>query len=301
MFEDGSGGSSYSAACSPRVDKHGSALNAQRFQMLEDIAKELSGNVVFPTCFDVLVQLRKTLQDPNYTLDQVASLIALEPLISSKLLRLANSTAYNPNGERIRDLKSAINRIGLTVVRSTATGIAMNQLMQMKHLAGFEKMTRQLWEHSVYAASAARIIALRLTKLNSDEAMLAGLVHDLGAFYMIYRAAQYEELRVRPDTVMHLVIQWHESIGHTLLAALGLPEDIVDAVCDHDQPRLLPNPPRTLQDVVYAANKISCAMLGRFDHSVTPPPPECYEIGDAYQALEDEIRAYAHEMMIHFS
>lgn len=37
--------------------------------------------------------------------------------------------------------------------------------------------------------------------------MLAGLVHDLGAFYMIYRAAQYPELRIRPDSVKHLILQ----------------------------------------------------------------------------------------------
>ena len=64
-------------------------------------------------------------------------------------------------------------------------------------------------------------------RINPDQAFLAGLVHDLGAFYMLYRAAQYEELRMRPDTVKYLMLQWHEGIGVSLLNALGLPEEII--------------------------------------------------------------------------
>ena len=45
-------------------NKTGDDLKAQRFQMLEDIAKELSGEVVFPTYFDAVLRLRKVLQDP---------------------------------------------------------------------------------------------------------------------------------------------------------------------------------------------------------------------------------------------
>ena len=60
-----------------------------------------------------------------------------------------------------------------------------------------------------------------------SRSVLAGLVHDLGAFYMLYRSAQYEELRLRPDTVKYLILQWHESIGVSLLDALGVPEEIV--------------------------------------------------------------------------
>lgn len=50
--------------------------------------------------------------------------------------------------------------------------------------------------------------------------MFAGLVHDMGAFYMLYRAVQYEDLRQRPETVKYLIAQWHESLGVSLLGAL---------------------------------------------------------------------------------
>ena len=109
-------------------------------------------------------------------------------------------------------------------------------------------------------AAAARVLAATHTRINREDAMLAGLVHDLGAFYMLYRAARYPELRERPDTARYLILQWHESIGVALLNALGLPEEVVNAAADHDQPRTeSPKTLRTLGDAVYLANLLAGA------------------------------------------
>lgn len=283
-------------------DKTGSALNAQRFQMLEDIARELSGEVVFPTCFDVSIRLRKVLQDPNQSLEGIASVISVEPLISSKLLHLANSVLYNPGGNEVRSLQAAVSRLGLDAVRATAMAIAMNQLLRSRDLADFTDITRGLWEHSLRSACAAQVVARRLTRLKPDEAMLAGLVHDLGAFYMLYRATQYEELRSRPATVRYLIIQWHESIGHSLLLALGLPEDIADAVREHDQPRMSPPPvPRNMSDVVYVSNLLAGGMHEWMHQDIEAGTAARQTLDPAYLALQDEIAERTAEMLAAFA
>ena len=238
-------------------DIFGDALKAQRFQMLEDIARELAGEVVFPTYFDAVMRLRKTLQDPNHSLGTIANSISIEPLISAKILHLANSVAYNPAGNDVKDLKSAVSRIGINAVRSAAMAIVMTQLLKAKGMSAFSDFTHSLWEHSVRTAAAARVLAKAKTSLNPDEAMLAGLIHDLGAFYMLYRATQYKDLCERPDSLRYLIINWHESIGVSLLNALGLPEEIVDASVDHDQPRPAPISLRTYKDVIYVANMLA--------------------------------------------
>ncbi|WP_153110017.1 HDOD domain-containing protein [Propionivibrio limicola] len=241
----------------PEENKVGEALNAQRFRMLEDIARELAGDVVFPTCFDVTLRLRKELQNPDVSIPQIAAVVGVEPLVASKLMRLANSAFYNASGSPVRDVPAAIARLGIKVVRSTTLAIAMGQIVHAKELVQFRDFTNLLWEHTITTAAAARHLARTRTRVNPDEAMLAGLVHDLGAFYMLYRAAQYPELRMRPDTVKHLIMQWHEGIGVTLLNALGLPEEIVEATVDHDRPRPLPIRLNTLSDVVYVANIVA--------------------------------------------
>lgn len=237
-------------------DKRGEDLKAQRFQMLADIAKELSGEVVFPTYFDAVLRLRKALHDPDQSIANLSLIISAEPLISAKLLHLANSVAFNPNGNEILDLKSAIIRLGLNVVHTTALSIVMTQLMRAKGMAEFAATTQSLWEHSIETSAAAYVLAKETGRLNRDEAMLAGLIHDLGAFYMLYRATQYDELRHRPDTIKYLIIQWHESIGVSLLNALGLPQEIVEATIDHDHIRSNPVTIRNLSDLIYVANML---------------------------------------------
>ncbi len=244
-----------------QVDKRGEALHAQRFQMLEDIARELAGPVVFPTYFDAAFRLRKELQNPDLPIPRIATIVSLEPLVAARLMHLAGSALYSPDGSAPRDLQTAIKRLGVEVVRTTALAIAMSQLLRSKETAVFSDFTKVLWDHSLRAAAASRLLARKFTRISPDEAMLAGLVHDLGAFYMIYRAAQYPELRIRPDSVKHLILQWHESIALTLLSSLGMAEEVVNASADHDQPRPLPDGVRNLNDVVYLGNLLAGAHM----------------------------------------
>ncbi len=282
-------------------DKFGEALSAQRFQMLEDIAKELKGDVVFPTYFDADIRLRKALQDPDLPTAQVARIVSLEPLIAAKLMKLANSVLYNPQGVAIRNLPAAITRIGFNQVRAASLAIAMNQMMRSKEMVGFSDLTRALWVHSLKTAVASRLLASIHTKINPDEAQLAGLVHDLGAFYMLYRATQYAELRHRPETIKYLIVQWHESIGSTLLNALGLPEAIVEASVDHDQPRPIPDPIRTLTDIIYIANVLTGARFEWLLQDLDMEAGNPKLIREAFGELLPQIEAEANEMQAIFA
>lgn len=281
------------------VDKVGEALKAQRFQMLEDIARELSsGSVVFPTCFDAALRLRKELQNPDLPIPRMVKVVALEPLVATRLMQMAGSVLYSPDGTPARDLQAAIHRLGVELVRTSALAIAMSQLLRAKETAVFGDFAKALWGHSIRTAAATRLLAQTYTRINPDQALLAGLVHDLGAFYMLYRAAQYEELRVRPGTVKHVMLQWHEGIGVSLLSALGLPEDIVNAVTDHDQPRSLPDPLRTLGDLVYVGNLLAGSHLEWFgqDAGIEAAGGQVDAVRSLYAELLPQIEADSLEM-----
>lgn len=277
-------------------DKTGNELKAQRFRMLEDIAKELSGEVVFPTYFDAVLRLRKVLNNPNESITNIAHAISVEPLISAKLLHLANSVAYNPDGKEIVDLKSAVVRLGISVIHTAALSIVMTQLMRAKGMAEFAETTHALWEHSIQTSAAAFILAKETSRLNKDEAMLAGLIHDLGAFYMLYRASQYEELRHRPDTIKYLIIQWHESIGVSLLNALGLPNEIVESTIDHDHLHAQPPVIRTLSDVIYVANMLSGGHIEWIMQDQPGMSAAITELENEYSHLRPAIDALAAEL-----
>ena len=227
------------------------------FSVLEDIAKDLSGDVVaFPTFLDITFQVRTALKDPRLSIDRLARLVEIEPLMSTKVVRMANSAAMNPSGRSIVDVQSAIGRIGMDAVRSISFAVAMEQLLKSKQMQPFENISQRLWEHTSHVAALCRVLARKLAKINGDEAMFTGLVHDLGVFYLMSRAANFPELVADKAELHALLVDWHDNIGHALLSALGSPEPVLEAVRDHETDREISSV-SNLSDVLYVANKIA--------------------------------------------
>ncbi len=283
------------------VPKTGRALDEQRFQMLKDIAEELTGEIVFPVNIDLVRHVRKVLHAPDLDINQLVAPLSLEPLIAARLLGLAKKVRDQDGHDRKRNLKSAIQRLGPKVVQALALDITAEQLLRAKRMVEFDEFSRQLWDHSLYAACAAHVISKRLTRIDPDEAMLAGMIHDLGAFYLLYRAAQYEELRIRPDTVKYLVSLWHESIGHSLMISLGVPEVFAEAVRDHNQPRQPPHPPKSLSDVVFVSNRIASEKYGWLCQDDGTYVFEPVAQDEPYRELLGEIDAYEKRLRKPFS
>ncbi|HWS13237.1 MAG TPA: HDOD domain-containing protein [Rhodocyclaceae bacterium] len=232
-------------------------LHQRAFRFLEHLAADLSkGEVSFPTFIDATVKVRLAVNDPSVTADRLARIISAEPLLSAKVVKLANSAALNQTGKEISDLKKAVLRVGFAAVRTTAVAVAMEQLVASKDLDAFRQTSQTVWQHSLDVAAISYVLARKLTKLNPDEAMFAGLVHDIGHFYLMSRASKYPELTEHSEELGPLLQEWHASVGHAVLDALGLPEGILKAVDEHE----LPNysmPPRNMSDVLIAANVLT--------------------------------------------
>ena len=224
---------------------------------IEDIARDLSSSeITFPTFLDITFQVRTALKDPNLSIDQLAKLVGAEPLMSAKIIRMANSVAMNPSGREIGDVKNAIVRVGMEAVRTVSFAVAMEQLLKSKQMQPFEDLSKRLWEHTSHVAALCRVLARKIAKINGDEAMFTGLVHDLGVFYLMSRAANFPELVADKAELHALLVGWHDNIGHALLSALGSPESVVTAVQEHETDREIIEL-RSLSDVLYVANKIA--------------------------------------------
>ncbi len=236
--------------------------NAVTFKILEDIARDLSGDeITFPTFLDITFQVRSALKDPNLSVEQLAKLVGAEPLMSAKIIRMANSVALNPSGREVADVKTAILRVGMEAVRTVSFAVAMEQLLKSKQMQPFEVLSKRLWEHTSHVAALCRVLARKVAKINGDEAMFTGLVHDLGVFYLMSRAANFPEL-VNDKAELHaLLVGWHDNIGHALLSALGSPEPVLLAVQEHETDREI-EAIDNLSDVLYIANKIANRTAG---------------------------------------
>jgi HD-like signal output (HDOD) protein len=274
------------------------------FKILEDIARDLSGNEVsFPTFLDVTFKVRAALKNSKLNVEQLAQVVGVEPLMSAKIIRMANSVAMNPSGRVVADVKTAIVRVGVEAVRTVSFAVAMEQLIQSKPMQAFVGLSRRLWEHTAHVAALCRVLATKwAVSINGDEAMFVGMVHDIGAFYLLSRAAHFPELIEDQEELFTLLLGWHDNIGHALLSALGQPEAVLIAVQEHEQDREI-KMKKTLSDVLYVANKIANTVSSWHGDSVDEDDKaRLLEIIDAgamktlIEASEEEIVSLKHAL-----
>lgn len=166
-----------------------------KIEALRTIAAEVSsGEPIFPASTAVVLKIRDALEDPDCHLERAARLSEGDPLLSARIVATANSVAFNPMGREISDVKTAIGRLGFTTLRSLAMATLTRRMAGEPHSAAQEQAGSQLWEHSTHVAALARVIARKVTHQNPDAAMFAGLIHEIGGFYLISRASEYPAL-----------------------------------------------------------------------------------------------------------
>lgn len=234
-----------------------SAIDSPAHHFLLRIAADLSdGDISFPTYLDAAMRIRMALNSPDLTVDKLSRVVVAEPLVAAKVVRLANSAALNPSGKEIADVRSAVMRVGFTAIRTLAISVAIQQLMLEKEMAPYRDKARALWEHSLDVAALSYVISRRMTRINPHEAMFAGLVHDIGHFYLLSQVAGHPEVVRDEEELERILDEWHSSIGHAVLSALEAPEIILQAVSEHEAP-YSGDRPGTMAEVLFAANGIA--------------------------------------------
>jgi putative nucleotidyltransferase with HDIG domain len=228
------------------------------YGFLRKLAADLSNrNITFPTFTGATIRVRTALADPQIDVERLSRAISAEPLLPARLIYIANSVAMIPGGGKpVTDVRSAVMRVGHDVVRSTAVALALEQLRAAKDVQIFHEQAEWVWKHSLEVAAIGYVIAKKHSRINPDEALFAGLVHDIGQFYLLSRAAAYPDLVAHPDELDALIHEWHPSIGQAVLHEFGLSEATLKAVSEHEH-HTAGMPPRELVDVVALANRVA--------------------------------------------
>lgn len=228
-------------------------------KFIQTLSNELnSGKLDLPTFPEVAIKIKKALEDPDVSAEQVARIVSAEPVLSARLLKVANSAALNRAGVQINDVHAAITRLGLNMVHNTAVSIAMEQMALSNAKGNLRSYMETLWHSSVHVASLSYVIAKKQTGINPDEAMLAGLLHNIGKIYIVTRIEEkFPDLFNDTDVLEELMQQWHSGVGSTILGAWNFSEVLTTAVSEHDDVDRIHFGPPDLADVVLVANLYS--------------------------------------------
>lgn len=198
----------------------------EAFQRLADEANR--GELNFPTHAEVALRVRLALDDPDVHLDTAAKLVQAEPLLSARVVAVANSVVFNRSGRAIADVRSAVARVGFQLVRALATAVVMRQMAGASTVHAHREKATRLWEHTAHVASLAHVIARRVTRLDPEVALFAGIVHEVSGFYLLSRADAY------PSLLEGDLDEWagegEATVGRAVLTVLKVPEKVLTAI-----------------------------------------------------------------------
>ena len=198
-------------------------------KLLEDLEND---RLVLPTLPEVALKVRDTLEDENSSLIDVAKIITSDAALSARMIQVSNSPllrASNP----IESVESAVTRMGSNMIRNLVTSMVMEQMFQATSDVT-DKRLRKIWEHSTEVAAISHALASQFTKLQPDQAMLAGLVHDIGALPILSRAEDYPDLLEDEATLDRIIDSVHTTIGAEILRKWNFPEELISVAQDHE-------------------------------------------------------------------
>jgi HD-like signal output (HDOD) protein len=208
-------------------------------RLIEALTLELAGEKIdLPSFPEVAARARKALANEFVEIEDVVRIISAEPALAARLLQLANSAALNTSGRRIADLRQALSRIGFNMARSATIAFAMSQLRRAEAYKGLEQPLDELWQSSAHIAALSHVVAKRFTSVNSDTALLGGLLGGIGKLYLLTRAARFPGVLADLTVYQRIVAEWHARIAQAIMRNWEIVEEIVVAVVaseNHDR------------------------------------------------------------------
>jgi HD-like signal output (HDOD) protein len=226
-----------------------------RLEALKSIAAQAGrGELTFPTSVDATLRLQRALTDPECHVDLAARLVQAEPLLAARTVSIANAVAYNRAGNDVTNVRAAVQRVGFRTLGALAAAVIVRQLDSEITDPALRAKADRLWEHSAHVAALAQVIARRVSRVDPETAMFAGIVHEVGGFYLLSRAQEF------PGLLDGEPEEWIEhgevAIGRAVLQRLGVPAPVMGAIeALWNGMRALP--PETLGDTLMLANDLS--------------------------------------------
>jgi HD-like signal output (HDOD) protein len=224
-------------------------------EIFNELANQVArGDLIFPTGAQVALKLRRALDDPDCQVASAARLIQAEPLLAARVIAISNSVAYNHSGQEITDVNMAVSLLGFSVIRSLAMALVTRQMAGKSTVPEHQVLVNKLWEHSAHVASLAHAIARHVTHQDTETAMFAGIIHEIGGFYLLSRAEDFPALLEGDFT------EWVEGgeviVGRQLLGKLNVPDSVME-IMETFWDGLLAMPPVTLADTLLLAEELA--------------------------------------------
>lgn len=192
---------------------------------LDHVQEELDANrLVLPTLPDVALKVRDAVAKGETTSQELADMIVTDAALSARLMQVANSPLYRGAVE-VNNIQMAVTRLGSNTIRTLITSLVMQQMFTPTTEL-LDDYFRETWEQGVNVSAICRALASFVPHLNPDEAMLAGLVHQIGKLPILMLVEDIPEFRDSPSRLNKLLEKAHPAIGKIIMDTWDFPEEL---------------------------------------------------------------------------
>ena len=207
---------------------------------LDDILKQVKDLPALP---HVILKVVKMAAQPEVSAREIGQVIAQDPSFSVRLLRLANSSYYGLP-QAVSTITDAVAMLGHHSVRNMAL-VAATQDVLYRAISGYDLEAGDLWRHSLACAFAAEMLAVHCGYSESEEAFVAGLLHDVGKVIIgMHMEGMIPQVQAFMEANSCTFIEAeravlgfdHAEVGGRIASHWNLPSNLVQAISWHHQP-----------------------------------------------------------------
>ncbi len=216
---------------------------------VDNKVKQVVSNIRnLPTPPIVFHQIQKVMNDPNVSATHVAAILAEDPAMSVKVLKLTNSAFYGLARE-IDSVKHAVVIVGLDAIKNLVLSASVLDMFKGKEID--QEFHEKHWRHSLATGFCCRILAKKLRSrgmISPDSAFSSGLLHDIGKIVIsmfLPNECQLVKNERENDTqsadyeIEEKVLGYnHAQIGGILAMQWKLPSLLGESISFHHQPQL---------------------------------------------------------------
>lgn len=197
---------------------------AQDNPLIKKFALEFAhGELKTPSFPDAAFKIRKAIEQDCETEDLV-KIVNMDSVISAKLIQIVNSPFYMPMMP-ISNCFDAINRLGRKTTRDLVTIFSMKNLIRSDH-ATIKKLIQQAWLQSVKVSSISFILAKLIKSVDPNEALLAGLLHNIGVLPILSFADKQPSDSYQPGDIDLCIDEVQGQVGTFILEEWEFPESL---------------------------------------------------------------------------
>lgn len=200
---------------------------------LEQLYGSLRENtLILPTLPEMALHIRDLAEDERTTISDISRAINKDPALAARVVQLANSPAFRTRTP-FNSVDAAVLRLGTSMIKNIVTGMVMEQLFQSTSEVT-DQMLRIYWGHAMEVAEKAMGLAVEHRHLHLDQAMLAGLVHDIGVLPILSLAEEYPILLENQAMLKRLIQKAHSQVGTAILAHWNFSDELITVAQEHE-------------------------------------------------------------------